>query len=116
MLSAQAQPVRREPCHGPRPTDLYAPGYVIEAVTSARGTAFDVVRCPVERYFRAHDAADLCVAAWCNLDYPLSEFTRQKRVRTLTLVQGDDHCDFRVFPAGADAHAVSDARGSATTL
>lgn len=78
-----------------------APGYVIKAVRSARGIAFDVVKCPVARYFRAHGAADLCVAAWCNLDYPLGEFTHQKLVRTLTLVQGDDHCDFRVFPADA---------------
>jgi hypothetical protein len=86
-----------------------APGYLIKAVASASGTAFDVVRCPVARYFRAHDAADLCVAAWCNLDYPLGEFTHQKLVRRLTLVQGDDHCDFRVYPADAAARSVADA-------
>ncbi len=76
-----------------------APGYLIKTVTAERGTAFNVVRCPIASYFRDHGAADLCVAAWCNLDYPLGEMTNQKLVRTLTLVQGDDHCDFRVFPA-----------------
>lgn len=75
-----------------------APGYVIEAVTALRGTAFDVVGCPVATYFREHDATDLCVAAWCNLDYPLAETTHQKLVRTKTLVQGADRCDFRVLP------------------
>lgn len=75
-----------------------APGYLIKPVAAERGTAFDVVRCPVASYFRDHDAADLCVAAWCNLDYPLGEMTHQKLVRSLTIVQGNDHCDFRVLP------------------
>lgn len=76
-----------------------APGYRIETVPAARGTAFDVVHCPVAEYFRAHGAADLCVASWCNLDFPLSEITHQKLIRTQTLVQGATHCDFRILPA-----------------
>ncbi len=76
-----------------------APGYRIETVASERGTAFDVVHCPVATYFRKHDAADLCVASWCNLDFALSEVTHQKLVRTKTLVEGADHCDFRILPA-----------------
>ena len=73
-----------------------APGYLIEPLAVAHGTAFDVVQCPVASYFREHGAADLCVAAWCNLDYALGEMTHQKLVRTKTLVQGADRCDFRV--------------------
>jgi ubiquinone biosynthesis protein len=73
-----------------------APGYVIRPVASGEGTAFDVVRCPVAAYFRDHGAADLCLASWCNLDYPLSEMTHQRLVRTKTLVEGADRCDFRI--------------------
>jgi hypothetical protein len=73
-----------------------APGYEIREIAAERGTAFDVVRCPVATYFRERGAADLCVASWCNLDYPLGELTHQKLVRTETLVQGAARCDFRI--------------------
>ena len=76
-----------------------APGYRIETVPSERGTSFDVVHCPVAAYFRERGAVDLCVASWCNLDFALSELTDQRLVRTTTLVQGADRCDFRVLPA-----------------
>jgi ubiquinone biosynthesis protein len=75
-----------------------APGYLIEPVGAPAGTAFDVVRCPVASYFREHHAVDLCLAAWCNLDFPLSALTHQRLVRTQTLVEGADRCDFRVLP------------------
>jgi L-2-amino-thiazoline-4-carboxylic acid hydrolase len=75
-----------------------APGYVVETVESDRGTAFDVVRCPVARYFAAAGAADLCLASWCNLDYALADLTREKLSRTKTLVGGQDRCDFRLSP------------------
>jgi hypothetical protein len=75
-----------------------APGYVIEPVRSKRGTAFDVVRCPVAEYFRQQGATDLCVAAWCNLDFALGEVTHNTLTRTKTLVEGADRCDFRVLP------------------
>lgn len=75
-----------------------APGYVIQPVASAGDTAFDVVRCPVAAYFRERGVTDLCLASWCNLDYPLSEMTHQRLVRTKTLVEGAERCDFRVLP------------------
>jgi hypothetical protein len=75
-----------------------APGYRIETVPAKRGTAFDVVHCPVATYFRERGAPDLCVASWCNLDYPLGEITNQKLVRTKTLVEGADRCNFRIVP------------------
>ena len=72
-----------------------APGYLIEPVAAEQGLAFDVVQCPVASYFRARNAADLCVASWCNLDYPVAEMTHETLVRTRTLVSGNDRCDFR---------------------
>jgi hypothetical protein len=77
-----------------------APGYVVQEVPAQQGAAFDVVRCPVAAYFRERGGADLCLASWCNLDYPLSELTHQTLVRHKTLVQGDDRCDFRVLRHG----------------
>ena len=74
------------------------PGYRIETVSRERGTAFDVVYCPVASFFRDRGAADLCVASWCNLDFALAELTQQKLVRTKTIVEGADRCDFRVLP------------------
>ncbi len=73
-----------------------APGYLIEPVPADGGTAFDVVRCPVADYFRKEGAIDLCSASWCNLDYALAEMTRERLVRTKTLVRGDERCDFRL--------------------
>lgn len=73
-----------------------APGYIIETVPVASGTAFNVMRCPVAEYFRKQNAVDLCTSSWCNLDYPLAELTGEKLVRTRTLVKGDHHCDFRL--------------------
>jgi ubiquinone biosynthesis protein len=82
-----------------------APGYAIEEVPAAPGVAFDVVRCPVAAYFREQGAADLCLASWCDLDYPLAELTHQELTRSKTLVQGDKHCDFRVTPEEPRSHA-----------
>ena len=76
-----------------------APGYVTESVSAEQGTAFNVVHCPVATYFREHGASDLCVASWCNLDFALSDLTHQKLVRTKTLVEGAEHCDFRILPS-----------------
>ncbi|MDE2135725.1 MAG: L-2-amino-thiazoline-4-carboxylic acid hydrolase [Alphaproteobacteria bacterium] len=78
-----------------------APGYRIETVNTQVGTAFDVVYCPIAAFFRSQDAADLCIASWCNLDYALAEITREKLVRTKTLAGGQDRCDFRVSEGGS---------------
>ncbi len=78
-----------------------SPGYRIETVSAEGGTAFDVMHCPVAAFFRTQGASDLCVASWCNLDYPLAEMTREKLVRTKTLVGGQDRCDFRVSEEGS---------------
>jgi L-2-amino-thiazoline-4-carboxylic acid hydrolase len=73
-----------------------APGYLIETIATDGDVAFDVVRCPIASYFRERQAADLCIASWCNLDYALADLTHQALVRTKTLVNGDDRCDFRL--------------------
>jgi hypothetical protein len=78
-----------------------APGYLARPAAPGGGTqtGFDVIRCPVAEYFRTRGEADLCRAAWCDLDFPLAEMRGCTLRRTTTLVEGADRCDFRVAPA-----------------
>jgi hypothetical protein len=71
------------------------PGYIAKWIGGDSEVGYDVVRFPVAEYFRAHDAADLCVSSWCNLDFPLGEMLGWKLTREKTLVLGDDRCSFR---------------------
>jgi hypothetical protein len=74
------------------------PGYIAKWIGGDSEVGYDVVRCPVAEYFRARDAADLCVSSWCNLDFPLGEMLGWKLTREKTLVLGDDRCTFRWKP------------------
>lgn len=71
------------------------PGYLFERGTLQDGISVDVLRCPVAEYFGAHDAADLCLGTWCNLDYALAELWGGSLGRTRTLAEGNRSCDFR---------------------
>lgn len=62
-------------------------------------SAFLITRCPIAELMRAHDASDLCAAAWCDLDYALAEMWGARLARPTTLAAGDESCDFR-FHAG----------------
>ena len=42
------------------------PGYRYTEVSEPRGRALDMLRCPVADYLTSQNAADLCVATWCN--------------------------------------------------
>jgi hypothetical protein len=79
-----------------------APGYIVQAVAMKSAIAFNIVRCPVAEYFHMHGAADLCVGSWCNLDYALAEMQGYELIRSKTLAEGDDCCDFR-FTGGRKA-------------
>lgn len=72
------------------------PGYEMVDVPGEAGVvAFDVRRCPVAEYFRAQGLAELCVEAWCNLDFPLAEEWGARLERMETLAEGATRCDFR---------------------
>ncbi len=72
------------------------PAYVMCDVPAERGTvAFDVRRCPVAEHFTAEGLPGLCIASWCNLDYPLATRWGADLERRGTLVGGADRCDFR---------------------
>jgi ubiquinone biosynthesis protein len=83
-------------------TDLFrlfpfgSPGYGWRDIPSKPGVvAFDCTRCPVAEFFAQHDASQLCVATWCNLDFPLAEKWGGRLSRAGTIAMGKDHCDFR---------------------
>lgn len=71
------------------------PGYLFERKPIDNGISLDVLRCPVAEYFNAQNASDLCLATWCNLDFPLTEMWGGKLERAQTLASGDRRCDFR---------------------
>jgi hypothetical protein len=80
------------------------PAYRMLDVAAGEDTvAFDVVRCPVAEYFRAQDLPELCVASFCNLDYPLAARWGATLERTKTLVEGAECCDFRWRVSPRDA-------------
>ncbi len=89
-------------------TDLFrtfpfgAPGYGWrDAPAAASVVAFDCTRCPVAEYFARHDASELCVRTWCELDFPLAEKWGGRLVRGGTIASGATHCDFRWHVAPA---------------
>jgi L-2-amino-thiazoline-4-carboxylic acid hydrolase len=71
------------------------PGYRFDDVAEPRGRGFDILRCPVAEYLAAHDASDLAVATWCNLDFQLARMWGGELERHGTLAAGAERCDFR---------------------
>lgn len=72
------------------------PGYVWRDIEAGGDVvAFDCTRCPVAEFFGQHDAAALCSATWCALDFPLAEKWGGRLERPKTIAGGHDHCDFR---------------------
>lgn len=63
------------------------PGYKLERRPSDCGITFNILACPIARYLTKQDAADLCVASWCNLDFALAEMWGGKLERTGTLAE-----------------------------
>lgn len=57
--------------------------------------AFDCLRCPVAQFFSAHNQAPLCVATFCNLDFPLAKEWRAELERKGSIAGGAPRCDFR---------------------
>ncbi|MHB8492090.1 MAG: L-2-amino-thiazoline-4-carboxylic acid hydrolase, partial [Solirubrobacteraceae bacterium] len=70
------------------------PGYRFTDVPEPNGRGLDMLRCPVADYLAAHEASDLTVATWCNLDYQLARMWGGELERHGTLAGGAAHCDF----------------------
>lgn len=73
-----------------------APGYDMRYVNAGEdAVAFDVYRCPAAEYFIDQGLSELCVSAFCNLDFPLADRWGVTLERSQTLASGATHCDFR---------------------
>jgi len=66
--------------------------------TEEGSVAFDVYRCPVSEYFAGKGLSELCVNAFCNLDYPLADKWGVELIRPLTLAAGAAYCNFKYRP------------------
>ena len=67
---------------------------------SETGVAFDVTLCPLANYFKDQGVPELTAHAACNLDYCLARALGVELVRTQTIADGAEYCDFRWrFPA-----------------
>ena len=79
------------------------PGYRYTDVPEPRGRGLDMLRCPVADYLISEAAGDLCVATWCNLDFPLAHMWGGELERHGTLAAGEPRCDFRFRASGPDS-------------
>lgn len=71
------------------------PGYRLNRLPSDDGISFDMQGCVVAEYFQTQDAEDLCVGAWCNLDFALAEMWGGWLERSEAIAAGSPRCDFR---------------------
>jgi hypothetical protein len=80
---------------------FFAPPFVHRHLPSDTGVAFDVTVCPVADYFKDQGVPpELTAHAACNLDYCLAREFGIELVRSQTIANGAEYCDFRwKFPA-----------------
>ncbi|MBN1402467.1 MAG: L-2-amino-thiazoline-4-carboxylic acid hydrolase [Anaerolineae bacterium] len=71
------------------------PGFVFEVTPDPEAVIVDFFRCPVAEYLGAHQAADLCVGAWCQQDFRLAAHWGVALERVGTRATGAERCDFR---------------------
>lgn len=73
-----------------------APSYQWRDMPASDGAvAFDCLKCPVAEFFAQHNASELCVQTFCQLDFPLAEKWGGQLQRTGTIASGAPRCDFR---------------------
>lgn len=74
------------------------PGAWVYAVVEGDGVAFDwgidQLECGICKFFAAHDAEEF-VPYMCDLDFIASDYFGWGLVRTTTLAEGGERCDFR---------------------
>jgi len=72
------------------------PGYEMEILKSDDTEyAFNVHKCPAAEFFDKHGRSDLCIASWCDLDFPLAKKWGGTLERDKTIARGNSHCNFR---------------------
>lgn len=73
-----------------------SPSYLWKDVDGDPGVVgFDCLRCPVAEYFNSQNQAGLCVAMFCELDFPLATQWGAGFARSGSIAGGSARCDFR---------------------
>ncbi|PVZ07702.1 L-2-amino-thiazoline-4-carboxylic acid hydrolase [Actinomycetospora cinnamomea] len=69
--------------------------------------AYDVRRCPMADFLVARGERELCLRAFCGMDFPrVEELWGARLTRTTTLAAGDDACRFRYEPVTAASRSA----------
>ena len=72
----------------------------MELVHSTGEGQFDVTVCPLVDYFKEQGVPEVIEYAACNMDYCQARAYGIDLVRSQTIANGAEHCDFRwIFPA-----------------
>jgi len=75
---------------------FFAPPFVHRHLPSDTGVAFDVTVCPVADYFKDQGVPpEITAHAACNLDYCMAREFGIEFVRSQTIANGAEYCDFR---------------------
>ena len=80
-----------------------SPGFErVDLPSTDRSHGFDYTRCILADATRQNDAADLCTAAFCAIDYDMADAFGVVLERTQTRATGCERCDFRWHHGPAD--------------
>jgi len=75
---------------------FFAPPFVHRHLPSDTGVAFDVTVCPVADYFKKQGVPpEVTAHAACNTDYCMAREFGIELVRSQTIANGAEYCDFR---------------------
>jgi len=75
---------------------FFTPPFVHRHLPSDTGVAFDVTVCPVADYFKDQDVPpEVTAHAACNLDCCMAREFGIELVRSQTIANGAEYCDFR---------------------
>ncbi len=74
------------------------PGYQFERGNTKDGFFLDVHQCPVAEIMNSNGTADLCIQAWCGVDFGLVEILGGNLKRSGTIAMGKKKCDFVFHP------------------
>ncbi len=88
---------------------FFSSPFVHRHLPSETGVSFDVTLCPLADYFKDQGVPELTPHAACNLDYLTAREFGVELVRTQTIADGSEYCDFRwKFPASGEEVTVRD--------
>ena len=74
---------------------FFSSPFIHRHLPSKTGVAFDVTRCPLADYFKDQGVPELTPYAACRLDFAAARAYGVDLVRSQTIAEGAEYCDFR---------------------